>query len=187
MGSTRFEDWVQAAQEGDTAAQDRICRFLWKILFPWLRTELRQRCDAEDVMIETLKRVLEGLKRLKTAKALPGWARTIARRALREWRAARKQQPRAVRLDDAPEPSAFDTALGHLEREEELEFVSRGLSSEENRLFSRLFSDGLSPREVALQEGISLNAVACRIHDLRVKVRRLIRAFRRNGNGGIEV
>ena len=173
MDKEALRDWVQAARRGDPLAQARLFDFLRKELCPLVRSRVPQMADADDVMADTLSRVLGGLGELHDDEKLLPFAGRIARRALTDWR---RRQPRGIELTDVPHQAALDPALRILESEELLLYVQERLTADENRLLEQgILLD--KPRENAPLAGISLNAMSCRLYRLRKKVQAILRPF----------
>jgi DNA-directed RNA polymerase specialized sigma24 family protein len=157
------------AQAVKTTAAE--CLFL--CLFRKLRScamKLARR-DVDDVVPETLLRLLEGLEHLKGEGKVLAFSKGVLRNVVREgWKARRKY----VVVDRLPERCRIDEGLRGVETEDLLQFIESRLTDGELKLFRIWRLQAFSARAVAFELRISAHAAVCRISRLREKLKRVL-------------
>jgi RNA polymerase sigma-70 factor (ECF subfamily) len=188
MEEAELVERIRAAQGGDRAALEEVSRDLYQTFLPLVRKRVPQEDDAEQVVMEVLLRVLRGLKELRDPTQIRPWVWTIVLRVLMEWRRCKGRVGRWEPLDKvderrSPKPEGLDP-----ENEEEvaraafIQRISPGgdlaelLHEAEQRLLGYL-QEGLSPAEIAEMEGVTANAMRCRLRRLRAKIRELYKRY----------
>ena len=145
---------------------------------------LQDEHEAEDVTQETFLIALQGIQRLKDARAFPNWLLRIAHnlavdRARRYRRCppgprvhderldSASSLPRVVRRSGAAEPSPASVALLRAEFD--------SLSPSVRETVQMRYRTGLSCRVIARRQGLSLSCVKTRLHRARQRLRDAVR------------
>ncbi|MFI8437255.1 sigma-70 family RNA polymerase sigma factor [Streptomyces sp. NPDC079020] len=110
MGEEHGTALITAARSGDQQAQDRLVASYLPLLYNIVGRALNGHADVDDVVQETVLRMLRGLPGLRDPGRFRSWLVAIAMNEIREhWREQRSGAVPADRLDDAhdrPDPGA---------------------------------------------------------------------------------
>ncbi|MER5985453.1 sigma-70 family RNA polymerase sigma factor [Streptomyces sp. NPDC001787] len=110
MGEEHGTALITAARSGDQQAQDRLVASYLPLLYNIVGRALNGHADVDDVVQETVLRMLRGLPGLRDPGRFRSWLVAIAMNEIREhWREQRSGAMPADRLDDAhdrPDPGA---------------------------------------------------------------------------------
>ncbi|HEV2635217.1 MAG TPA: sigma-70 family RNA polymerase sigma factor [Actinocrinis sp.] len=98
-------DLVLAGQAGDPAAVDALLEFSLPLVYNIVGHGLGGHADTDDLVQETMLRVLRGLPQVRDPSAFRSWVAAVAIRQVRWHLADRAQAPRTAALDAAPEPA----------------------------------------------------------------------------------
>lgn len=91
QGDTRVDaDLVVAAKEGDRAAMDELVAAYLPMVYNVVRRALRDHADVDDVVQETMIRMVHGLPGLRDPERFRPWLMTIAIRQIQERSRARR-------------------------------------------------------------------------------------------------
>jgi len=152
-----------------TVASDDLARRFQARLLVFAARRLRNRAAAEDVVQETLRRVLEALQsgRLRNPNALPAFvfetARHVCQRLLRS---SQREQRALTRFSAQPsddQPQALAALISEEERARVRACFAR-LGDDDRDVLTMTFAEGLETKEIAGRLGISPGAVRVRRH-----------------------
>jgi RNA polymerase sigma factor (sigma-70 family) len=96
---------VEAAQHGDPAAIDALLEFSLPLVYNIVGHGLGRHADTDDLVQETMLRVLRGLPNVRDPAAFRSWVAAVAIRQVRWHLADRAQAPRTAALEAGPEPA----------------------------------------------------------------------------------
>jgi RNA polymerase sigma factor (sigma-70 family) len=171
-------DLVRAAQAGDPAALTALLAEYLPVTYNIVGRALNGHADVDDVVQETLIRVVRRLPSLQDPEKFRPWLASIAIRQVQERGRNQAATVRSVPLDEAPDepdpaPDFVDLAITRLnltgERRDLLEAV-RWLNDPEHQLLALWWQEldgGLSRAELAEALGLSPQHAAVRIQRLR--------------------
>lgn len=131
---------------------------------------LRNRDDAEDLMQETLRRVIEAVseERIREPAAIAGFVYQTAKNVYFSGLRKRGNEERAMTRfanpdGDVSEDRPLTTALQDERRDRVREAIAE-LEADERNLLERLYGQGMKPREIARVMGMTPGAVRVRKH-----------------------
>ncbi|MEV4613559.1 sigma-70 family RNA polymerase sigma factor [Kitasatospora sp. NPDC049258] len=180
---------VTAAQTGDPAALDRITAAFLPLVYKVVGREMDGHGDVDDVVQETMVRVVTRLGTLREPRSFRSWLVAVALNEVRRRWSSQQQAVAPVEPDDhLPDPAAdfVDLTilrLGLLDAHRELTEASRWLDEDDRRLLTlwRLESQGeLRRPELAQLMQISPCHVGVRIQRLKTRLtasRAVVRAL----------
>lgn len=163
---------VALAQGGDSEALARLLRESYPRLLRTAAQLLRDDDLAQDVVQETLLKIVRRIDQLDEPAAYPGWARTILRRETQEYFRRGYRSPVAgieyddnrLELQQAPPQRPFETS-------EDMDHCLRTLRSEDRRVLALHYWGGLEVREISAALGIAVGAVKTRLFRARNRLR----------------
>lgn len=173
---------VLAAREGDQHALDTLVASCMPLIYNIVGRALDGHSDVDDVVQETLVRIVGGLGGLRDPDAFRSWAVAIAVRQVREREQRRsKALRRTASLDaaDSVEDPASDFAamtilrLGLTDQRREVAEATRWLDEEDRTLLALWWLEAtgeISRAELAAALGLSERHTAVRVHRLRDQI-----------------
>ncbi|MET7861959.1 sigma-70 family RNA polymerase sigma factor [Micromonospora taraxaci] len=184
---------VVAARQGDQRALDDVVAASLPLVYNIVGRALRGHADVDDVVQETLVRVIRYLPALNDPAAYRSWLVAIAIRQVRDWEQRRRVAlNRDAGLDaiyNVPDP-ASDFAgmtilrLGLTDQRREVAEATRWLDPDDQELLSLWWLEEtgeIARNEVADALGLSPGHVAVRIHRMKEQIqsaRGVVRALR---------
>ncbi|MEU4551194.1 sigma-70 family RNA polymerase sigma factor [Micromonospora violae] len=184
---------VVAARQGDQRALDDVVAASLPLVYNIVGRALRGHADVDDVVQETLVRVIRYLPALNDPAAYRSWLVAITIRQVRDWETRRRVAlNRDAGLDaihNVPDP-ASDFAgmtilrLGLTDQRREVAEATRWLDPDDQELLSLWWLEEtgeLTRNEVADALGLSPGHVAVRIHRMKEQIqsaRGVVRALR---------
>ncbi|GGO04178.1 sigma-70 family RNA polymerase sigma factor [Micromonospora parathelypteridis] len=184
---------VVAARQGDQRALDEVVAASLPLVYNIVGRALRGHADVDDVVQETLVRVIRYLPALNDPTAYRSWLVAIAIRQVRDWEQRRRiALNRDAGLDaihNVPDP-ASDFAgmtilrLGLTDQRREVAEATRWLDPDDQELLSLWWLEEtgeIARTEVADALGLSPGHVAVRIHRMKEQIqsaRGVVRALR---------
>lgn len=151
----------------DAALRPRLLRYFRAASF--------SREDAEDLVQKTLARVFQGIGGVREEEKLLAWVFTVARNVRNT--AFERRPPRAVSLDEIPEPAdarEMDDSA-HDSREKEIQAIWRAIEAlppRQRQCLPLQVRDGLSYEEIAATLRLSVNTVRNHLAAARESLRR---------------
>ncbi|MEU1488402.1 sigma-70 family RNA polymerase sigma factor [Streptomyces sp. NPDC005752] len=104
MGETGQTALIKAAQRGDPEAQDTLVASYLPLVYNIVGRALNGHADVDDVVQNSVLRMLRGLPSLRTPKSFRSWFVAITMNEIREhWRERRAGETSADRMEDAYE------------------------------------------------------------------------------------
>ena len=187
-------EWVRSARDGEEEAFERLALFYTKRLGGWLRRSVRDPHLAEDLLQEVLIRSFLGIHRVRDPLCFDAWICRIAKRVVLDSYRKKKDvsyEPRTLLflLDkgDAvlPGRSGEESFAGE-SLEGILSEAFRRLSPAEGSIVREHHAEGVSVRDLARREGVSLSSMKMRLLRARRKLRPfLARALAVDGGGAL--
>jgi len=184
---------VSAAQQGGAHALDALVAASLPLVYNIVGRALRGHADVDDVVQETLVRVVRHLPDLRDPGAYRPWLVAIAIRQVRDWELQRRTAPaRPVAVEamrDVPDPTA-DFAdltiarLGLTDQRREVVEATRWLDSDDQELIALWWLEEageLERADLAGALGLSPNHAGVRIHRMKEQIqtaRTVVRALR---------
>ncbi|MET7948362.1 sigma-70 family RNA polymerase sigma factor [Micromonospora sp. NPDC005324] len=184
---------VVAARQGDQRALDDVVAASLPLVYNIVGRALRGHADVDDVVQETLVRVIRYLPALNDPAAYRSWLVAITIRQVRDWETRRRVAlNRDAGLDaihNVPDP-ASDFAgmtilrLGLTDQRREVAEATRWLDPDDQELLSLWWLEEtgeIARNEVADALGLSPGHVAVRIHRMKEQIqsaRGVVRALR---------
>ena len=165
---------VSEARAGNHNAFDELCRRYSNRLMGSIRRLLRDGCDAEDALQDTLLRVFTHLKSFQGRSSVSTWMTRIAINAALA--RLRKSRDTAVSIDEAGEETGL--ALSSLLQDGALDAERRLIHAQQEELLAKAIAqlppslrsvlklrirDGYSGKQIAEKMGISEAAVKSRL------------------------
>ncbi|WFF02681.1 sigma-70 family RNA polymerase sigma factor [Micromonospora sp. WMMD964] len=184
---------VVAARQGDQRALDDVVAASLPLVYNIVGRALRGHADVDDVVQETLVRVIRYLPALNDPTAYRSWLVAIAIRQVRDWeqrrRVALNRDAGLDAIHNVPDP-ASDFAgmtilrLGLTDQRREVAEATRWLDPDDQELLSLWWLEEtgeIARNEVADALGLSPGHVAVRIHRMKEQIqsaRGVVRALR---------
>ncbi|MEV4495577.1 sigma-70 family RNA polymerase sigma factor [Micromonospora arborensis] len=184
---------VVAARQGDQRALDDVVAASLPLVYNIVGRALRGHVDVDDVVQETLVRVIRYLPALNDPAAYRSWLVAITIRQVRDWeqrrRVALNRDAGLDAIHNVPDP-ASDFAgltilrLGLTDQRREVAEATRWLDPDDQELLSLWWLEEtgeVGRTEVADALGLSLGHVAVRIHRMKEQIqsaRGVVRALR---------
>jgi DNA-directed RNA polymerase specialized sigma24 family protein len=161
--------WAEELRSGESAAWERLRRFLRSVL---RRASAQLRgARLDDAEADALVEVFSSLPRLcDDARLLAFVAQVVRRLGHRGERHRRRESGRCLPLESSPEPAVVDHRPEELLADETLGECLAALRSVPERRLLRCLSAGRDDREVARELGISSHALAQRKLRLRQRL-----------------
>ncbi|MEU5130422.1 sigma-70 family RNA polymerase sigma factor [Streptomyces mobaraensis] len=173
---------VEAARAGDTAAQDELVAACLPLVYNIVGRALNGHADVDDVVQETMLRVINGLGELRDPAGFRSWLVAITTNQLRtHWRERRPETP----LDglpgtgaDVPDPAADFVAvtierLGLEGQRKEVAEATRWLDEGEREVLSLWWLEAageLTRAEVAAALGLTPQHTAVRVQRIKERL-----------------
>ncbi|MFJ1705930.1 sigma-70 family RNA polymerase sigma factor [Kitasatospora sp. NPDC088346] len=180
---------VAAAQAGDKAALGRLVAAFLPLVYRLIGRELDGHVDVDDVVQETMVRVVDRLGTLRDPASFRSWLVAVAKNEVRRRWTRRQQVLEPVEPgDQLPDPQADFVEvtilrLGILEARREFAEAVRWLDPEDGELLAlwcRENAGELSRAELAAALGISLHHAGVRVQRLKARLttgRSVVRAL----------
>ncbi|WP_238432516.1 RNA polymerase sigma factor [Micromonospora tarensis] len=184
---------VVAARQGDQRALDDVVAASLPLVYNIVGRALRGHADVDDVVQETLVRVIRYLPALNDPAAYRSWLVAITIRQVRDWETRRRVAlNRNAGLDaihNLPDPAADFAGmtilrLGLTDQRREVAEATRWLDPDDQELLSLWWLEEtgeIARDEVADALGLSPGHVAVRIHRMKEQIqsaRGVVRALR---------
>ncbi|MEU4398323.1 sigma-70 family RNA polymerase sigma factor [Micromonospora orduensis] len=184
---------VAAARQGDQRALNDVVAASLPLVYNIVGRALRGHADVDDVVQETLVRVIRHLPGLNDPAAFRSWLVAITIRQVRDWEQRRRVAlSRDAGLDaihNVPDPGSDFAAmtilrLGLTDQRREVAEATRWLDPDDQELLSLWWLEetgALDRTEVADALGLSPGHVAVRVHRMKDQIqtaRAVVRALR---------
>ncbi|MFB4419585.1 sigma-70 family RNA polymerase sigma factor [Streptomyces sp. QL37] len=182
MGETRETALIKAAQKGDPEAQDRLVASYLPLVYNIVGRALNGHADVDDVVQDSVLRMLRGLPALRTPKSFRSWFVAITMNEIRgHWRERRTGEISADRMDDTydvVDPSAdfvelTIVRLGLTGQRREAAEATRWLDDDDRELVSLWWLETageLSRAEVAGALDLSPQHTAVRVQRMKERL-----------------
>ncbi|WBB73650.1 sigma-70 family RNA polymerase sigma factor [Micromonospora sp. WMMD1128] len=173
---------VVAARQGDRHALDDVVAASLPLVYNIVGRALRGHADVDDVVQETLVRVIRHLPALNDPTAYRSWLVAITVRQVRDWEQRRRAAlHRDAGLDvvhDVPDPAADFAGmtilrLGLTDQRREVAEATRWLEPDDQELLSLWWLEEtgeLTRAEIAEATGLPPGHVAVRIHRMKEQI-----------------
>ncbi|MFE9728621.1 sigma-70 family RNA polymerase sigma factor [Streptomyces sp. NPDC005794] len=182
MGETREAALIKAARRGDPEAQDRLVASCLPLVYNIVGRALNGHADVDDVVQDSVLRMLRGLPALRSPKSFRSWFVAIAMNEIRgHWRARSTGEMSADRMDDAydvvdPAADFVDLTiirLGLTGQRREAAEATRWLDDDDRELVSLWWLETageLSRAEVASALDLSPQHTAVRVQRMKERL-----------------
>ncbi|WBB69342.1 sigma-70 family RNA polymerase sigma factor [Micromonospora sp. WMMD812] len=187
---------VDAARQGDRHALDDVVAASLPLVYNIVGRALRGHADVDDVVQETLVRVIRHLPALNDPGAFRSWLVAITIRQVRDWEQCRRialhRDAGLEAIHNVPDPSADFAGvtilrLGLTDQRREVAEATRWLDPGDQELLSLWWLEetgDLARNEIADALGLSPGHVAVRVHRMKEQIqgtRAIVRALREPG------
>ncbi|MDG4807529.1 sigma-70 family RNA polymerase sigma factor [Micromonospora sp. WMMD1120] len=184
---------VVAARQGDQRALDDVVAASLPLVYNIVGRALRGHADVDDVVQETLVRVIRYLPALNDPAAYRSWLVAITIRQVRDWetrrRVALNRDAGLDAINNVPDPAADFAGmtilrLGLTDQRREVAEATRWLDQDDQELLSLWWLEEtgeITRNEVADALGLSPGHVAVRVHRMKEQIqsaRGVVRALR---------
>ena len=176
MGQIGLIEWVAEARAGNQQAIARIYSYLKLKLEP-LRRSVPRGIDPEDVFEETALAVFQNISKVRESEKISHYASRIFRNRILRLHRERRRELAFLKRTEVP---AQDVAATNLERDELLQSLVGAINAVERRLFTLIYVEGLSNRELARKLKISNGIGRHRKHALNRKLRGILAKIARS-------
>ncbi|MEV6313556.1 sigma-70 family RNA polymerase sigma factor [Streptomyces sp. NPDC051840] len=182
MGEARETALIKAAQHGDTDAQDRLVASYLPLVYNIVGRALNGHADVDDVVQDSVLRMLRGLPSLRTPKSFRSWFVAITMNEIRgHWRRRSTGELSTERVDDVfdvVDPAAdfvelTIVRLGLTGQRREAAAATRWLDSEDRELVSLWWLETagqLSRADVAHALEVSPQHAAVRVQRMKERL-----------------
>ncbi|GAB3963293.1 hypothetical protein GCM10029978_020600 [Actinoallomurus acanthiterrae] len=184
------DDLVAAAQAGDREARERLASACLPLVYNIIGRALGGHADVDDLVQETLLRVMNGLGGLRDPSRFRSWLVTVAMNEVRRRWSANQKRP-VVDLEavyDVPDPAADFVELTILRlglsgQRREIAEATRWLDSEDRELLALWWLEAagqLTRPELAAALGSPAGHVAVRVQRMKERLdsgRTIVRAL----------
>jgi RNA polymerase sigma-70 factor (ECF subfamily) len=163
----RWRAWMIAAQDGDSAAYEKLLREL----VPYVRSVVQRRLfdwgAVEDVVQNVFMSVHRARHTYRPERPFRPWINAIARNAvvdsIRE-RGQRGQREVSLEQDGIPEPAVEAKIPGESALDPALQQALERIPTAQREAVVLIHLDGLSVAEAAVRAGVSKSALKVRAH-----------------------
>ncbi|MFE7461237.1 sigma-70 family RNA polymerase sigma factor [Streptomyces sp. NPDC057554] len=182
MGKDHGTALIEAARSGDQGAKDRLVASYLPLLYNVVGRALNGHADVDDVVQETVLRMLRSLPELRDPERFRSWLVAIAMNEIRRhWREGQAGTVSADRLDDAydlPDPRADFVEvtilrLGLTGQRRQVAEATRWLDEDDRALLSLWWLETagqLSRAEVAAAMELSPQHTAVRVQRMKAQL-----------------
>jgi RNA polymerase sigma factor (sigma-70 family) len=132
-------DTVLAAQRGDRAALEHLVSVYLPLVYNVVGRAMNGHPDVDDVVQETMLRVVRGIGEVRDPRAFRSWLMAIAVRQVRDSHRARLAQAPAVDTSEVPTPDFTDltiTRLGLSGQRREIAEATRWLDDDDHAVLA---------------------------------------------------
>jgi RNA polymerase sigma-70 factor (ECF subfamily) len=171
-------DLICAAMARDDAAyRELVSRYIRPALaVAWEFTDTLE--DAEDLVQEAFRRVVEALPRFDAGRPFAPWFFTILRNVARNTVSARGRRLHAALDDSVPDEAVRpDEAVDYLELEARVGLELDSLPDMQRACFRLCVLEGFSSQEVAEALGVNDRTVRTHVHRARRSMQKALRPF----------
>jgi len=169
------DELVVAAQNGDASALDQLLRDLRPRLLRFAGTLVPNQDAAQDIVQDTLVRIVKSLGQLNEPPAFRTWAFTILRRnAIEYFRRERPYLCHGLSFDEAmfgleaeDDQAALDTGI-------EMSQCMQRLKTEDREVLGMHYWRGMELKEIAPVLGIAVGAAKVRLFRARCRLGELV-------------
>ncbi|MBI9113475.1 sigma-70 family RNA polymerase sigma factor [Sanguibacter suaedae] len=169
---------VVAARAGDPEAVDRLVAVSLPLVYSIVGRALRGHADVDDVVQDTMLRVLRGLGDLREPASFRAWLAAITVRQVRERSRTRATAPQALPVDEVQDPAAdfADVTVARLEltgQRREVAEATRWLDDETRELLSLWWletSGHLTRDDLVRATGVSRAHTAVRVQRMKKRL-----------------
>ncbi len=178
--SERWKELVQRIQAGDPASEDEFARIFYPRIMALASCHLRDLETAREITQETLLGALQAIResRLREEEKLSAFVVGTARNLLNSYFQKKAQNPCTISLDpdEAAIPARHQAIRESAEEEEEKRAIVgaalRKLKPIDRKILFLTLSEGLNPREIALELGM-------KPENIRTRKSRALKAIQR--------
>lgn len=150
-----------AALAGDTAAYDRLLRYLADLIGKYVRRRISQTETADEIVQDILLRIHAFRTTWNPSLKIEPWIFTIARNTIIDYfRTNARKYAFLVTGVESPDPLELGTPEAQLLLDE----AFSQLTAEQSEILHMAKVEGLSLEDVAGRTGLSLSAVKVRVH-----------------------
>ncbi|MEQ9426431.1 MAG: RNA polymerase sigma factor [Cyclobacteriaceae bacterium] len=165
--SIKDEELIEGCRRGKRSAQHALYeRYSAKMLGVCCRY-IKDRDDAEDIMISSIMKVFEKLDQFKSEGSFEGWIRRIVINECLTYLRKNKSMFMAVEVDKADREPDYQIVADKLEEEDLLALV-QALPMGYRTVFNLYAIEGYSHKEIADNLGISVNTSKSQLSRARV-------------------
>jgi len=163
----RWRAWMVAAQQGDSAAYEKLLHEL----VPYVRSRVRPRMFDPNAVEDVVQNVFVSLHRarhtFRPERAFQPWIHAVIRNAVVDYiRDRQRRAPREISLeaDGVPEPSVPAAAPHRDDLSPELSAALEKLPDAQRQAVLLIHLEGLTVEEAAARAGVTKSALKVRAH-----------------------
>ncbi len=149
-----IKDLVKGCQRGEQLAQKKVYEKYFGLLLAICLRYANEREEAKDILQASFVKIFNNIKAFKDTGSLEGWMKTIVINTAIDRYRKKVNQPMAVDIDKADEPSIPAEAYQNLDQKTLLSAIQQ-LPEGYRTIFNLYVIEGYSHKEIAEQFGIN--------------------------------
>jgi len=185
----RWKDLALRLQAGDAASESELARLFYPHLMAMAASRLSDRETAREIVQEALLAVLSALRqgRLREPEKLPAFVAGTGRNLINSHvrSLAKRPEPVTLGLEEAtipdPDPDSGELLFEEEEKRDMVLAVLKKLEPADRRILYLTLSEGLNPREIALEMGLKPETIRLRKSRALKRVRQKLQKMTRKG------
>jgi len=185
----RWKDLALRLQAGDAASESELARLFYPHLMAMAASWLSDRETAREIVQEALLAVLSALRqgRLREPEKLPAFVAGTGRNLINSHvrSLAKRPEPVTLGLEEAtipdPDPDSGELLFEEEEKRDMVLAVLKKLEPADRRILYLTLSEGLNPREIALEMGLKPETIRLRKSRALKRVRQKLQKMTRKG------
>jgi len=185
----RWKDLARSLQAGDAASENELARLFYPHLLAMAAGRLHDREKAREIAQEALLAILSALRegRLREPEKLPAFVVGTARNLINSHVRRQVQRPDALPLGPReaiipdPDPRSGQLLFEEEEKRDMVLVVLQKLKPADRRILYLTLSEGLNPREIAIEMGLKPEIIRVRKSRALKFVRRKLEKMIRKG------
>jgi RNA polymerase sigma-70 factor (ECF subfamily) len=166
-----LSELLQRCRQHDANAMQRLVHRFYNYALSLAVALVDDRNDGQDVVQETMLTMLTQLHQLRDPQAFPGWLRQIVRSHANR---SRRRGPLQRGLGEQHNPPSPEELAELVELRQQVRRALSSLPAASQQTAHLFYLDELDQTQIAQQLDVPLGTVKRRLHDARVKLRKLL-------------